>query len=138
VLPDGTTRQFRDQRYVLLALHFEPPDTGKSPIPPAGPVAWTDHIPRALELPDAFARFLEGPLDLAPSGVLPIVLGFRLEAQRDMADLIDITGLRQLPAARHTGQAIGYFIGDRDGVSSANATTRMINDVLRYTLKVER
>jgi hypothetical protein len=63
-LPDGTSRHFRDQRCALLILHFEPPQKDGSPMPPAGPVSWTDHMLRALELPGALAQFLSGSLSL--------------------------------------------------------------------------
>lgn len=66
------------------------------------------------------------------------MLGVRLEAQHDITDLIDIADLNQLPGAQHTRQAIGYFIADLQGISHAKVTNRMVTDVLRYTLKVER
>jgi len=137
-LPDGTRRQFRDPRCAVLILHFESPRKNGRPMAPAGPVSWNDHTLRALELPQALAAFLSRVLGLVASGSPPATLGFRLEAQRDMAELFDITGLHQLPGSRHTSQAIGYFIGNPEGRPPADAANRMITDVLRYTLQVER
>jgi hypothetical protein len=137
-LPDGTSRHFRDQRCALLILHFESSQKDGTAMPSAGPVAWTDHMLRALELPQALAGFLTGSLGLSSSAEPPVVLGFRLEAQHDLAELIDITGLNQLQGGRHKAQAIGYFIADRHGTPAANVVNRMIGDVLRYALAAER
>ena len=62
-LPDGTRRYFHDFASAVLTLHFEP-QTGSGTAPlPAGPVAWTDHIKRALELPQTLNRLLTSRLD---------------------------------------------------------------------------
>jgi len=73
-------------------------DEQRSPSFPAGPVSWTDHMLRALELPQAFAAFLSRVVGLATSGAPPVTLGFRLEAQHDMAEFFDTTGLHSLPS----------------------------------------
>lgn len=82
-LTDGMHRQFRDPRWAMLILHFEPPRKDSRPMPPAGPVSWNDHMLRALELPQSLAVFLSGVLDPTTSGTPPVTLGFRLEAQRN-------------------------------------------------------
>ena len=76
LLPDGSLRFVGGFRRAALILHFEPP-AGSDKVPlPAGPVAWTDHITRALELPNALNRLLSdqlGALDVgepAGSGIL--------------------------------------------------------------------
>jgi hypothetical protein len=137
-VPDGMHRQFRDERCAMLILHFEPTGKDPTPMPPVGPSAWTDHIMRALELPQAFAVFLSDMLGLAIAAVPAATLGFRLEAEHDMAEIIDITGLQPLRGGHRTSQAIGYFIGDRGGLPATDAGGRMITDVLRYALKAER
>jgi hypothetical protein len=137
-VPDGMSRQFRDPRSAMLIVHFEPPQESGRPMSPAGPVSWTDHILRALELPQALAAFLSQVVGLATSGAPPITLGFRLEAQHDLAEFFDATGLHSLPGGQHKSQAIGYFIADRNGIPAADAANRMITDVLRYGLQAER
>jgi Domain of unknown function (DUF4268) len=137
-VPDGMSRQFRDPHSAMLIVHFEPPRKGARSVFPSGPVSWTDHMLRALELPQALADFLSRGVGLAPSNAPPVTVGFRLEAQRDMAEFFDTTGLHSLPGGQHRSQAIGYFIGDRNGISAADAANRMITDVLRYALQAER
>jgi hypothetical protein len=80
---------------------------------------------------------LSGKLGLTTKGEPPVHLAFRLEAQQDMAEMIDITGMTSLPGGRRKSQAIGYFIADRDGNPAADAVKRMISHVLHYALKVE-
>jgi len=137
-LPDGTRRHFHDSASAVLALHFEPPADNRNAPFPAGPVAWTDHIKRALELPNSVNGFVSGQFGLTTSGDPPVVLGFRLDAPRDLAELFDVTGLNKLPGGQHGRQAIGYFIADPDGTPAAEITNRMIDDVLRYGLQAER
>jgi hypothetical protein len=55
-----------------------------------------------------------------------------------MAEMIDVSGMKQLPGRPNTAQAIGYFIASRDGVPAEEAARRMITDVLRYALNIER
>lgn len=137
-VPDGMHRHFRDDHCAMLALHFEPSNKDDTPVPPNGPVSWTDHILRVLELPQALAVFLADVLDLTTSAEPAATIGFRLESQHDMAEIIDITGLQLLRGGHRTSQAIGYFIASRDGSQATEATDRMITDVLRYALKAER
>ncbi len=137
-LPDGVPRHGREPGYAMLLLHFEPPAQSENRVMAARPVAWTDHLRRALELPDALNRLLTKQLGLSTSAEPPVVLGFRLEAQKDLTDLIDITGLTRLPGGQHGCQAIGYFIDDSDGSPADEAVNRMINHVLLYALQTER
>ena len=137
-VPDGMSRQFRDPRSAMLIVHFEPAQKGGRPIFPAGPVSWTDHMLRALELPHALAAFLSRVIGLVTSSAPPVTLGFRFEAQHDMAEFFDATGLHSLPGGQHRSQAIGYFIADQNGISDTDAANRMITDVLRYALQAER
>lgn len=137
-LPDGTSRSGIDSRCAVLMLHFEPPARSGNTMTPGGPVAWTDHMRRALELPDALNKLLTEQLGLATSAEQPVVLGFRLDTPHALTELFDITGLTRLPGGQHKREAIGYFIGDRDGTSVREAVNRMINDVLLYALQAER
>jgi hypothetical protein len=138
-LPDGTRRYFHDFASAVLVLHFEPPAGSDNAPLPVGPVAWTDHIKRALELPDALNTLLTNRLDLSTSGDPAVTVGFRLDAPHDLTEIIDITGLNVLPGGQHGRQAIGYCIADPDGgVSAGVVVDRMINHVLMYALQAER
>ena len=139
MLPDGSLRfTASGTASAVLILHFEPP-AGSHDVPlPAGPVAWTDHMMRALELPTALNRLLTHQFGLSTSGDPQVVLGFRLEASNDLTEIIDITDLTKLPGGQHGRQAIGYFIADSTGAHSAEVVERMINHVLMYALQAER
>jgi len=137
-LPDGIRRSFRDDRCALLILHFEPPAESDNPMLAVGPVAWTDHMKRALELPRALNRFLAEHLGLSTSADPPVVLGFRLDTPHDLTELIDVTGLNTLPGGHHGREAIGYFIDDPAGSPAPQAVSRMIGDVPLYALQAER
>jgi hypothetical protein len=108
-LPDGTSRYFRDEHCAVLILHFEASALSDSALPQVGPVAWTDHVLRGLELPQALTRLLSR-LGLTTAAEPAVVLGVRLDAQRDLAELIDVTDLHELPGSQHKSVAIAYFI----------------------------
>ena len=137
-LPDGTLRYLHDFASAVLILHFEPPAETANPPLPAGPAVWTDRLRRALDLPDALNGFLTDQLGLTTSGDPPVLLGFRLDAPHDLAELIDVTDLHELPGGQHARQAIGYLIADPDGAPPADAVKRAIDHVLRYGLQSER
>jgi hypothetical protein len=135
-LPDGSRKHFRDPGSALLILHFEPPIGSSAPLP-AGPVAWTDHIMHAMELPNALNRLLTQRFALSTSGDPQVVLGFRLDAPSDLAEMIDVTDLTKLPGGQHGRQAIGYFIANPTGGYPVEVVARMIKHVLMYALQVE-
>ncbi|MHB1593321.1 MAG: hypothetical protein ACYCO9_08465 [Streptosporangiaceae bacterium] len=137
-LPDGTRRYGHDERYGTLILHFEPPQSSADRGSAAGPVAWTDHMMRALELPAALDQFLNEQLGVSTSADPPAVLGFRLETPHSLTELIDITALAELPGGHHKREAIGYFIADPQGARADRAADQMISDVLLYGLQAER
>jgi len=139
MLPDGSLRfTASGTASAVLILHFEPPVGSRDAPLPAGPVAWSDHITRALELPNALNRLLTHQFGLTTSGNPQVVLGFRLEAASDLTEIIDITDLTKLPGGHHGRQAIGYFIADSAGASPAEMVERMITHVLMYGLQAER
>jgi hypothetical protein len=95
-LPDGIRRHGRVEGYALLVVHFEPHGADGKAAQPASPSSWR-RFERALQLPGAFAALLSGELGLATSGEPPAQAGIRLEATRDMTELLDITDLTTLP-----------------------------------------
>ena len=96
-LPDGIRRHGRVEGYALLVVHVEPRGADGEPAPPASPSSWQRRFERALQLQGAFAALLSGELGLATSGEPPAQAGIRLEAPRDMTELVNITGLAALP-----------------------------------------
>jgi hypothetical protein len=134
-IADGSPRSGRDARFAMFILHLE---TGTVSPPPAAPELWDRRLASVLGLPAVFAEFLSGELRLKVSGQPPAQVSVRLEAQEDMAEMIDITGMKQLPGTSNKAQAIGYFTASPDGAPAADAARRMVTDVLRYALHVSR
>jgi hypothetical protein len=122
----------------MLILHFEPPHKAGKPPPSAAPDVWAERITRALEVPQAFAEFLWGELHSRPWGQPPVRVAVLLEAQRDLAEMIDITSLHSLPAGgNRVKQAVGYFLADSGGSSAGDAASRMVGHVLLHDLSVD-
>lgn len=137
-LPDDSGRAFRDARYATFILHFEPPRKDGKRMKAVSPDAWDKRMTRALELAQVLVPFLSAELHLTTSAEPPVNVGVKVDAQQDMAELIDITGMQPLPGATRRREAIGYFLADRDGSPAVDAARRMITHVLQYSLGVER
>ena len=108
-LPDGISRHGRVEGYALLVVHIEPRGADGKSAPPASPSSWRRRFERALQLPAVFAVLLSGEVGLATTGVPPARAGIRLEAPRDMTELVDITGLAALPGAHRLSQFMVYL-----------------------------
>jgi hypothetical protein len=117
-------------------MHFEPSRPEDS-IPAQEPATWEEHLTHALQLPTALAEFLTSELGLATSGNPPAHVAVRLEAQHDLAEMINVTRMPSLPGSQHKCQATGYFIASSHGLPPADAAKQMITDVLRYALNVD-
>jgi hypothetical protein len=136
-LPDGIRRHGRVEGYALLVVHAEPRGADGTPAPPASPSSWRRRFERALQLPAAFAAFLPGELGLTTSGEPPAQAGIRLEASRDMTDLVDITGLAALPGAQRLSQFMAYLTACPDGGSAVSAADKMTRQMLEEALKAD-
>ena len=136
-LPDGIRRHGRVEGYALLVVHVEPRGADGTPAPPASPSSWRRRFERALQLPGAFAALLSGELGLTISGEPPAQAGVRLEAPRDMTELVDITGLATLPGAQRLSQFMVYLAACPDGASAVSAADRMTRQMLEEALKVD-
>ena len=136
-LPDGIRRHGRVEGYALLVVHVEPRGADGKPAPPASPSLWQSRFERALQLPGASAALLSGELGLAISGEPPVQAGIRLEALRDMTELVDITGLAALPGAQRLSQFMIYLAACPDGASAVSAADRMTRQMLEEALKVD-
>ena len=90
-----------------------------------------------MQLPGAFAALLSGELGLAISGEPPAQAGIRLEATRDMADLVDISGLAALPGAHRLSQFMVYLAARPDGVGAVSTAGRLTRQMLEEALKVD-
>jgi hypothetical protein len=137
-LPDDSSSYGRDNRCATLILHFEPPGKEGKPPPAQSPEAWEAVLARSLELAGEFALFLERDLGLSVSGEPPATIVFKLSPQQDIAEMIDATGLDELPGLPHRSEIIGYFIAGQDGSEAAAAAAFAVTDVLRYGLSAER
>ena len=74
-------------------------------------------------------------LGLRTSGDPAAKSAFGWEATRDIAEMIDITGLHPMRGSIRGSQAVGFFTADPEGKSSAVAAAIMLRDMMLYTLK---
>ena len=131
---EGPPLSGRDGRCATLILHVEPRAEDGRPAAPQSPEFWDERIRQALWLPRELARLL-ADLGLRTSGDPAVKVGVRLEATRDIAEMVDITGLHPMRGSIRNSQAIGYFIADRDGKPAEQAAATMCRDMLLYALK---
>lgn len=124
----------RDGRCATLILHIEPRHEEGRPAAPQPPEFWEARIEQALGLPKLLAELL-AVLGLRTSGEPPAQVGVRLEAARDLAEMVDITGRHPMRGAIRGSQAIGSFVADRGGKSADEASVTMVRDMLLYALK---
>jgi hypothetical protein len=133
-LPDGIRRHGRAEGYALLVVYVEPRDADGTP---ASPSSWRRQFERALQFPGAFAALLSGELGLTVSGEPPAQAGIRLEAPRDVTELVDITDLAALPGAHRLSQFMVYLTACPDGAGAVSAADRMTRQVLEEALRVD-
>ncbi len=136
-LPDGIRRHGRVEGYALLILHVEPRGAGGQPAPPASPSSWRQRFEHAVQLVGAFAALLSGEFGLATSGEPPAQAGIRLEAPRDLTELVDIAGLATLPGAQRLSQFMVYLAASPDGASAVSVADKMTRQMLEEALKVD-
>jgi hypothetical protein len=130
----GSSRYGRDGRCATLILHVEPRAVDGGPAAPQSPDFWDERIQQALWIPAQLARLL-ADLELRPSGDPTAKVGVRLEATRDIAEMVDMTGLHPMWGSIRGRQATGYFIADRNGKSAEQAAAIMRREILLYALK---
>lgn len=133
-LPRTVQRNGSDSRCATLILHIQrsSPLWGLSAQQP--PNHWERHVQRALELAIPVARLLTD-LGFRTSGKPPAQVGIRLQAPKDLAEMVDITGRAEVPGETRGRQATGYFIADGDGKPTEAAAGTMVRDILLHALK---
>jgi hypothetical protein len=136
-LPDGIRRHGRVEGYALLILHVEPRGADGQAAQPASPSSWRQRFERAVQLPGALAALLSGELGLATAGKPPAQAGIRLEAPRDLTELVDIAGLATLPGAQRLSQFMVYLAASPDGASAVSVADKMTRQMLEEALKVD-
>ncbi|MGD0555416.1 MAG: hypothetical protein ABSA93_10605 [Streptosporangiaceae bacterium] len=136
-LPDGVRRYGRDLRYATLIFHVEPGKDAGISVDAAEPGTWTGRITQVLQAAPALAGFLSGTLGLQISPEVTAWVAVRLEAPKDIAELIDATGLDPLPGGQRLREVTGYLAAAGDGVPAPDAAARMVRDAARYALKAD-
>lgn len=137
-LPDDLSAYGRDNRYAMVILHFEPPEQDSNASLALTPDRWEEIFSLVVELAVALGLFLTAEIGLDVSGEPPANIAFQLEAQQDIAEMIDVAGLESLPGLPRRREVIGYLLADPGGVPAVTAVRRMMTDVLRYALSIER
>ena len=137
-LPDGIRRQGRVEGYALLILHVEPrrrrrrsPRHRRAPRrgdgDSSGPSSSPAHSRRCCLASSGW------PLPVSrPPGA-----GIRLEAPRDLIELVDITGLAALPGTQRLSQFMIYLAASPDGASAVSVADKMTRQMLEEALKVD-
>jgi hypothetical protein len=134
-LPGGEHRHGRDDRCATMILHIEPRGEGGGPFEPKPAEFWDVIIQQTLWLPDSMARMLADH-GLRTSGEPPAQVGIMLQAPRDLAELVDITGRHPMRGGeQRASQAIGFFIAYSEGKSAEHCARTMIRDMFLYALK---
>ena len=136
-LPDGIRRHGRVEGYALLILHVEPRGADGQTPPPASPSSWQRRFERAVQIPGEFAALLTGELGLATSGEPAAQAGIRLDAPRDLTELVDNTGLAALPGAQRLSQFMIYLTASPDGASAVSVAGKMTRQMLEEALKAD-
>jgi hypothetical protein len=136
-LPDGIRRAGRVEGYALLVVHVEPRGADGKPTPPVSPSSWRRRFERALQFPAVFAALLSGEFGLTASGDPPAQAGIRLEAPRDLKELVDIADLATLPGAQRLSQFMVYLAASPHGASAVSVADKMTRQMLEEALKVD-
>jgi len=127
----------RDGRCATIILHIEPRDQDGSPAAPKPPDFWETLIPQALMLPKVLAEQL-AVAGLRTSGEPPAQVGVRLQAARDLAEIVDPAGMDDpIEGETRATQAIGFFIADRQGKPADHAAGTMVCDMLLHALNCD-
>ncbi len=114
-LPGGGRRYGRDGHCATMILHVEPRDADGSTAARQPPEFWDARIQQALWIPKLLAELL-ADLGLRTSGEPPAQVGVRLEATRDLAEMVDISGTHQMRGAIRGSQAVGFAFAQVRGL----------------------
>ncbi len=138
LLPTADTRPFDyDPLAAVFILHICLDGRDGSPAAPAKLANWHDRFARGLTLPGALAGFLEGELGLANSADLHVQAAVYLDTPRSMTELVDITGLKQLPGSPASSWFMGWAISSSDGEPPSVLAREWLVQMCDSTLHVD-
>lgn len=130
----GLAHYGHDQRTAELVLHVEPRDKDGSVAPPAGLQAWRDTLLQALDMPRAFAHFLNQDLGLTAYGEPAAQFGMELSAQHSITELIDAGGLPTVAGSWQSNSFLSYVVAEHDGAEPADAALEMLRGICDHAL----
>lgn len=130
----GLAQYGHDSRTAELVFHIEPRDKDGGVAPAAEFKAWYEALILALDLPRAFARFLEQDVELATHGEPPAQLGLELRGRRDIAELVDASGLPQVAGSWRSNSFLGYMVAEHDGNRPGAASVEMLRSICDHAL----
>lgn len=130
----GLAHYGHDPRTAELVLHIEPREKDGGAAPPTTLKAWRDALLLALDVPRAFARFLDQDLGLTTHGEPPAQLGMELSAQRSITELVDTGGLPTVAGSWQSSSFLSYVVADHDGAEPADATVEMLRSICDHAL----
>jgi hypothetical protein len=138
LLPTADTRPFDyDPLAAVFILHICLDGRDGSPAAPAKLANWHDRFARGLTLPGALAGFLAGELGLASSADPHVQAAVYLDAPRSMTELVDITGLKQLPGSPASSWFMGWAVSSADGEPPSALAREWLVQMCDSTLHVD-
>jgi len=138
LLPQVAQSSFgRDPRFAELIVHINPRTAGGAPIMPADVRTWHERLTNALSIPAHFSAFLGDVLELDTSDDPPSQVGIQLKTPHNMADLVDLEGLKILEGSQFSPWYMGWAVADRAGQPPAQAATELLRSMFDYTLHVD-
>ena len=133
----GESLYGRDERSATLILYVEP-RTADGQAPPASDLStWSRRFTLALDVPRAFADFLDGDLGLATSNDPAAQLGVWLQSYQPLTVMVDIDRLQMLPGSSPSNQFIGWAFADSVGKPAAGTARDLIVQLCEYTLHLD-
>lgn len=130
----GAAHYGHDPRTAEFVLHIEPRDKGGGVAPAVGFKPWHEALVLALDVPRAFARFLNQDIGLATYGDPPAALSLELNAYRSIAELVDAGGLPTVAGSWPRNSFRVYMVAQQAGNEPADAAVEMLRSICDHAL----
>jgi hypothetical protein len=101
------------------------------------PQYWRERFAQALALPGELADFLERQFGLAVSGEPAGQFGIRLQARQTMAEMVDVSGIKALPAQYAMNHFTGWAVAEPTGKTTQELAPQMMLDLSERVLHLD-
>ena len=130
----GIQRYGHDPQTAELVLHIEPRGEDGKPAPPASFQAWHDSLVRALDVPRAFAQFLDQEVGVTMYSDPPAQIGVQLDAYRSIGELIDCGALQPVTGSWPSNSFLSYMIADPAGKQATEVAVDWLTRICDHAL----